>query len=181
MPPRAVSVPLRFQREGIRYDDLSDDEKDQWDALDWNDDGERPDEVDPEAVNKWLFNTDTVDKVLETLMTRGEKVAGGDRLSKTIIFAKNQHHAAFIAERFYANYPERLGSFAGVITYQSEYAQNLIDDFSAKDKVPAVHRHFRVLADGFAPTGGRRAAVPGERIVLPGPSTEEAACFVWER
>lgn len=58
-PPRAVSVPLRFQREGIRYDDLSDDEKDQWDALDWNDDGERPDEVDPEAVNKWLFNTDT--------------------------------------------------------------------------------------------------------------------------
>ncbi|MGH2882438.1 MAG: DEAD/DEAH box helicase family protein, partial [Solirubrobacteraceae bacterium] len=149
VPPRAVSVPLRFQREGIRYDDLSDDEKDQWDALDWNDDGERPDEVDPEAVNKWLFNTDTVDKVLETLMTRGEKVAGGDRLGKTIIFAKNQHHAAFIAERFYANYPERLGSFAGVITYQSEYAQNLIDNFSVKDKAPHIAISVDLLDTGI--------------------------------
>ena len=42
--------------------------------------GDCPDEVDPDDVNKWLLNTDTVDKVVETLMTRGEKVAGGDRL-----------------------------------------------------------------------------------------------------
>src|SRR5664279_5035869 len=33
VPPRAVSVPLRFQRQGIRYDDLSDEEKEQWDTL----------------------------------------------------------------------------------------------------------------------------------------------------
>ena len=46
--------------------------------------------MEAEAVNKWLFNTDTVDKVLAHLMTRGQKVAGGDRLGKTIIFAKNQ-------------------------------------------------------------------------------------------
>ena len=64
-----------------------------------------PDEVGAEAVNKWLFNADTVDKVLEHLMTHGLKVAGGDRLGKTIIFAKNQRHADFIAERFDANYP----------------------------------------------------------------------------
>ncbi|MGH3856193.1 MAG: DEAD/DEAH box helicase family protein [Pseudonocardiaceae bacterium] len=147
--PRAVSVPLRFQREGIRYDNLSDDEKDQWDALDWNDDGERPDEVDPEAVNKWLFNTDTVDKVLETLMTRGEKVAGCDRLGKTIIFAKNNHHADFIAERFNANYPERLGSFARVITYQTKEAQSLIDDFSLKDKVPHIAISVDMLDTGI--------------------------------
>ena len=31
VPPRAVSVPLKFLREGIRYDDLSEDEKDAWD------------------------------------------------------------------------------------------------------------------------------------------------------
>ena len=39
VPPKAVSVPLRFQREGISYDQLSDDEKEEWDALDWSDDG----------------------------------------------------------------------------------------------------------------------------------------------
>ena len=90
VPPKAVSVPLKFQREGIKYDELSEEEKDQWDALEWDEDGGVPDRVEAEAVNKWLFNEDTVDKVLEHLMTRGLKVAGGDRLGKTIIFAKNQ-------------------------------------------------------------------------------------------
>ena len=64
-----------------------------------------PGAVEAPALNKWLFNADTVDKVLEHLMTQGLKVAGGDRLGKTIIFAKNHDHAAFIAERFDANYP----------------------------------------------------------------------------
>lgn len=149
VPPRAVSVPLKFQREGIRYDDLSEDEKDQWDAADWNEEGERPDEIDPDDVNKWLFNKDTVDKVLETLMTRGEKVAGGDRLGKTIIFAKNNHHADFIAERFNARFPEQLGGFARVITYQSDYAQSLIDDFSNKDKVPHIAISVDMLDTGI--------------------------------
>ena len=105
VPPRAVSVPLKFQREGITYDQLPEDEKEQWDALEWDDDGNTPDRVEAEAVNKWLFNRDTVDKVLEHLMTRGQTVAGGDRLGKTIVFAKNQAHAEFIAQRFDANYP----------------------------------------------------------------------------
>src|SRR5690606_6023246 len=83
VPPKTVSVPLKFQREGISYAQLSEAEREQWDELDWNDDGEAPDEVNAEAVNKWLFNQDTVDKVLETLMARGHKVAGGDRLGKT--------------------------------------------------------------------------------------------------
>lgn len=46
VPPKAVSVPLRFQREGIRYDELSEDEKEQWDALEWNEEGEVPDRVE---------------------------------------------------------------------------------------------------------------------------------------
>ncbi|WP_448510348.1 DEAD/DEAH box helicase family protein [Immundisolibacter sp.] len=138
VPPKAVSVPLKFQREGIRYDELSEEEKDQWDALEWDEDGTVPDRVEAEAVNKWLFNKDTVDKVLEHLMTRGLTVAGGDRLGKTILFAKNQHHAEFIAERFNANYPHHKGEFARVITFKTEYAQSLIDSFSARDKAPHI-------------------------------------------
>ncbi len=138
VPPRAVSVPLKFQRDGIRYDDLSDDEKDQWDSLEWDEDGDTPDSVNADAVNTWLFNVDTVDKVLETLMTHGHRVAGGDRLGKTIIFAKNNNHAEFIAERFDANYPEFRGAFARVITHQTEYAQSLIDDFATPGKAPHI-------------------------------------------
>jgi type I restriction enzyme R subunit len=149
VPPKCISVPLKFQREGIKYAELSDDEKDRWDALEWNEDGTAPDEVDPAALNKWLFNTDTVDKVLEHLMTQGEKVAGGDRLGKTIVFAKNNAHADFIAERFDLNYPHYKGQFARVVTYKTEYAQSLIDDFSIKEKMPHIAISVDMLDTGI--------------------------------
>jgi type I restriction enzyme, R subunit len=149
VPPKAVSVPLRFQREGIRYDELSEEDKDQWDALEWDEDGTVPDRVEAEAVNKWLFNKDTVDKVLAHLMTRGLTVAGGDRLGKTILFAKNQAHAEFIAECFNANYPHYKGEFARVITFKTEYAQSLIDSFSNKEKNPHLAISVDMLDTGI--------------------------------
>jgi len=149
VPPRAVSVPLKFQREGIQYAQLSEDEREQWEALDWDDEGSVPDEVNAEAVNKWLFNADTVDKVFEVLMTRGHKVAGGDRLGKTIVFAKNNAHAEFIAERFNINYPHYAGQFARVITFKTEYAQTLIDDFYVKEKTPHIAVSVDMLDTGI--------------------------------
>ena len=149
VPPKAVSVPLKFQREGINYDELSEEEKDQWDALEWDDDGTVPDRVEAEAVNKWLFNKDTVDKVLAHLMTRGLMVAGGDRLGKTILFAKNQAHAEFIAERFNANYSHYKGELARVITFKTEYVQSLIDSFSNKEKNPHLAISVDMLDTGI--------------------------------
>ncbi len=155
VPPRGVSVPLKFVREGIRYDDLSEDEKDDWDEFDWGEDEEGnpldpPDQVDAAELNKWLFNTDTVDKVLQTLMTEGIRVAGGDRLGKTIIFAKNQRHAEFIYERFVANYPALdNGNFARVVTHSVKYAQSLIDDFSNPDKSPHIAISVDMLDTGI--------------------------------
>jgi type I restriction enzyme R subunit len=149
VPPKAVSVPLRFQREGIRYDDLSDEEKEAWDALEWTEGGEIPESVDASAVNKWLFNADTVDKVLEHVMTHGLKVEEGDRLGKTIVFAKNSKHAQFIAERFDENYPHLKGHFARVIDYQTTYAQSLIDDFSNPVKAPHIAISVDMLDTGI--------------------------------
>lgn len=149
VPPKAVSVPVKFQREGIKYDELSEEEKDQWDALEWDEEDGVPDRVEPEAVNKWLFNKDTVDKVLAHLMTYGMTVAGGDRLGKTIIFAKNHYHAEFIAERFNDNYPHYKGEFARVITFRTEYAQSLIDNFSNKDKAPHIAISVDMLDTGI--------------------------------
>jgi type I restriction enzyme R subunit len=148
--PVAVSVPLKFQRDGIKYAELSQDEQEQWDDLEWSDDGEPPpDAVDAAALNQWLFNADTVDQVLAHLMTRGEKVAGGDRLGKTIVFARNNAHAEFIAERFNANYPHYQGEFARVVTYRTPYAQTLIDAFSSKDKMPHIAISVDMLDTGI--------------------------------
>ena len=136
--PRAVSVPLKFEREGIRYDDLSEDDKERWDALEWDDDGAVPAMVEPTALNKWLFNADTVDKVLAHLMTHGQKVADGDRLGKTIIFAKNQDHARFIVQRFDLAYPELAGRFCRPIVSSDPYAETLLDDFTQAAKPPHI-------------------------------------------
>ncbi|MCK0111885.1 DEAD/DEAH box helicase family protein [Ornithinimicrobium sp. F0845] len=148
VPPKGISVGTQFLRSGIKYDDLSEDEKDQWDALDWGEDGP-PDEVGAEELNRFLFNEDTVDKVLKTLMTQGYKVASGDRLGKTIIFAKGQKHAEFIEKRFNLAYPELAGHFARVITHGNPYAQSLIDDFSIKDKAPHIAISVDMLDTGI--------------------------------
>src|SRR6202158_4791009 len=149
VPPRAVSVPLRFQREGMKYEQLSDEERERWDAIEWDEDGSIPRSVEPEALNRWLFNEDTVDKVLEQLMRSGEKVADGDCLGKTIIFAKNHAHAQFIADRFDKNYPHQKGVFARVIDFQVEYAQSLIDDFSNPARAPHIAISVDMLDTGI--------------------------------
>ena len=130
VPFKPISVPLRFPREGISYADLSDDEKSQWDLLDWEESVQNTGRVDSGAVNAWLFNADTVDKGLEVLMTKGCLDATGDRLGKSVIFARNHKHAEFIRERFDHHYPHLAGKAARVIDNQVKYAQSLIDEFA---------------------------------------------------
>ncbi len=152
VPPRVQQVDLKFPREGIDYDSLSDEEKAQWESLDWGDDvGEisLPERVNAAAVNSWLFNKDTVDKALQHLMEHGHKVEGGDRLAKTIIFARNHDHATFIEERFNFHYPHLAGHFARVIDNYSKYPQTLIDDFSDKDKAPHIAISVDMLDTGI--------------------------------
>jgi type I restriction enzyme, R subunit len=149
VPPIAVSVPIKFPREGIAYKDLAPDEQEMWDALEWDDEAPVPDKVEAAALNAWLFNEDTVDKVLAHLMTSGQTVAGGDRIGKTIIFAKNQAHAEFIVERFDANYPKYKGAFVRTIHHGVAYAQSLIDDFSSVAKAPHIAVSVDMLDTGI--------------------------------
>ena len=152
VPPRVQQVDLKFPREGIDYDSLSDEEKQQWESLDWGDDVEPdalPDRVNATAINSWLFNKDTVDKVLQHLMEHGHKVEGGDRLAKTIIFARNHEHAKFIEERFNHHYPQYIGHFARIIDHYAKYPQSLLDDFSQKDKAPHMAISVDMLDTGI--------------------------------
>lgn len=152
VPAKSVSVPLKLPTTGIVYDQLSDDEKEQFELTDWKERAEdvlADRRVDPPAINQWLFNEDTVDKVLKHLMERGQKVDGGDVLGKTILFAKNHDHAMFIAERFNKNYPKYAGQFARVIDFQVEYAQSLIDDFSNSKKMPQIAISVDMLDTGI--------------------------------
>ena len=139
MPPTGINVPFKFLRSGVKYADLTPEEKIEYEEKFYNEEtGEIPKEINAAALNGWLFNIDTVDKALEILMDWGLKIHQGDRLGKTIIFARNHQHAQFIEERFNYNYPQYKGKFARVIDSHDNYAQSLLDDFSEAEKDPMI-------------------------------------------
>ncbi len=150
VPPKAHSVPLKFQRDGVKYNELSPEEQAEYEEKFWDEEnGGMPEKIESSALNNWLFNEDTVDKVLEHLMRYGVKVAGGDRLGKTIIFAKNHNHALFIQERFDSSYPHLKGKFCRVIDNYETYAQDLIDNFYQKDGDPIIAISVDMLDTGI--------------------------------
>ena len=146
--PTPKTVPVKFLRQGIRYADLSDEEQAEWDLLEWNTEGEPPDKVDAAELNQWLFNEDTVNKVLRALMEHGLKVAGGDRLGKTIIFAKNRTHADFIEKQFNKNYPHYQGHFARIVEHETKYVDTIIDDFGKANSAPHIAISIDMLDTG---------------------------------
>lgn len=150
VPPRAISVPIKFQRNGIKYEELSEEEKLKYEEQ-FTDPvtGEFPDEIDSSALNKWLFNADTVDKVLGHLMVNGIKVEGGDKLGKTIIFARSHKHARFIEDRFNNQYPQYKGDFLKVIDYHEEYKYDLLNKFKGKQNMPQIAVSVDMLDTGI--------------------------------
>ncbi len=137
VPYYNYEVKTKFLEEGITYDDLSDEDKERYED-DFIEDGALPDFIPSAQLNKFVFNETTVDTVLQDLMERGIKVAGGDRIGKTIIFAQNKRHAEFILERFNKLYPKYKGTFAQRIICDDTYAQTIIDDFKAPDREPHI-------------------------------------------
>lgn len=132
VPPTKISVATQFIREGVKYKDLSDDEKVEWESKEELADR---DEVLPSEVNNFLFNEHTAELMFSQLLSKDEHggihVEGGDVIGKTIIFAANNPHAEFLQKMFDKNYPKWKGKLAQVITYKNPYAQSLIDEFSA--------------------------------------------------
>lgn len=137
VPYYNYEVQTKFLEEGISYDDLSDEDKERYEE-DFIEDGLMPDFIPSADMNNFIFNETTVDTVLQDLMERGIKVAGGDRLGKTIIFAQNKRHAEFILERFNKLYPKYKGTFAQRVICDDTYAQTIIVDFKIADKPPFI-------------------------------------------
>lgn len=138
----------KIMEDGIHYNDLSDDEKEQYEET-FDGDDMVGDDISNSAINTWLFNADTIDKVLIELMEKGLKVEGGDRLGKTIIFAKNSLHARAIVDRFNKLFPECGGDFIKQIDYSIKFSDTLIDDFSMKDKMPQIAVSVDMLDTGI--------------------------------
>ena len=144
----SVETKLKFLEEGIVYDDLSKEEKEEYENKFADEDGEVPEKIMSSALNEWVFNSDTIRQVLHILMTEGLRIDYGQKLGKTIIFAKNHRHAEKIYEVFNKEYPH-LPGFAKVIDNKINYAQSLIDDFSDPRKLPQIAISVDMLDTGI--------------------------------
>ena len=122
----SIESKFKFIEQGISYDELSDEDRKTYEETFIDENGEVPEAISSAALNTWVFNEDTIRQVLNILMTEGIKIDYGQKIGKTIIFAKNHDHAEKILEVFQKEYPH-LPDYAKVIDNYLSYAQSAID------------------------------------------------------
>ncbi|MFR1523442.1 MAG: DEAD/DEAH box helicase family protein [Coprococcus sp.] len=143
-----IESKVKFLDEGIVYEELSDADKEEYEKTFVTESGDVPDKIESAALNSWLFNKDTIRKVLRVFMDNGIKIDYGQKIGKTIIFAKNHTHAEKIFEVFNEEYPHLVG-YAEVIDNQTKFAQKAIDDFSDPNKLPQIAISVDMLDTGI--------------------------------
>jgi len=144
-----IETELKFMSEGIAYDDLSADEKDEYEKTFIDEDGSIPPSIDSGALNEWLFNYDTIKKALHVLIEHGQHIDYGSKIGKTIIFAKNHNHAEKILEVWNKEFPDYPPHYCRVIDNYANYVQSLIDDFSDPSKFPQIAVSVDMLDTGI--------------------------------
>jgi len=144
----SVESKLKFMEQGIVYDELSEEDKEIYEATFGGGQGNLPESIGSSALNSWIFNEDTIKQVLNILMTNGIKIDYGQKLGKTIIFARNHDHAEKILEVFHKEYPS-LPDYAKVIDNYMTYAQSAIDEFSDPKKLPQIAISVDMLDTGI--------------------------------
>ena len=145
----SVETKLKFLEEGITYDQLSEEDKAAYEDTFTDENGELPEKIESSALNEWVFNEDTIREVLHILMEYGLKIDYGEKLGKTIIFAKNHRHAEMILEVFQREYPHLGDGFAQIIDNYMTYAQSAIDNFSDPGKLPQIAISVDMLDTGI--------------------------------
>ena len=144
----SVESKLKFIEQGIVYDDLSEEDRETYENTFEDENGDLPESIASSAINEWVFNEDTIRQVLHILMSDGLRVDYGEKLGKTIIFAKNHEHAEKIHEIFGKEYPH-LPSYTKVIDNYMTYAQSAIDEFSDPTKMPQIAISVDMLDTGI--------------------------------
>lgn len=141
-PYHTIEMPTKFLRAGIKYDELSEEEKKEFeDEILDGEEATGNEWISNTELNEWLFNKDTALKTLKYIVDHGIKKRGGEELGKTIIFAKNQRHAHFLKEMFMELDKELFSNeYVKVITHNEPKAQEFIDRFcdEEKERLPQI-------------------------------------------
>lgn len=135
----------KFQRKGIKYVDLSEEDKQSL-----IDNGLDPEDINFEGTDleKKVTNNDTQRKQWEEFMDVCLKDSTGQIPGKTIVFAISHKHALRLKENFDKMYPEYGGKLVQVIDSKMERNKDLLSDFK-KENFPRIAISVDMLDTGF--------------------------------
>lgn len=146
VPYKTLAYHSKIMETGIKWDDLSKEQQERLDEV-WayekalagkGEDEEYHRDIDAAEIFKYLYNNNTIDKVLIELMNKGLKVQSGEEIGKTIIFAMNHKHAELIVNRFRELYLEKGEMYCQLIDNYVKYSDALIADFEEPGKLPQI-------------------------------------------
>ncbi|MGH4049959.1 MAG: DEAD/DEAH box helicase family protein [Clostridium sp.] len=126
--PRVIDVTTDFLRKGIKYNEMTEEQRQQVDEEGYDGDDINYDKTD---LEKKITNKDTNRYILKTLMDNGIKV--GDYIGKTILFAKTKKHANLLDSLFNEMYPQYKGKLTAVIYSEITGKSVLIEKFKGED------------------------------------------------
>jgi type I restriction enzyme, R subunit len=144
VPFKAKEIDLGIVKRGIKYDDLSEDEKEEYE----NKFEEEEEEISSSEINKRVLNKETNEKVLKYLHEYGLKINDGNKIGKTIIFAKNKIHAEYIKKVFDLLYPLRTKE-AEIIHSEISHKDTLMDNFKNPNRNPQIAISVDMLDTGI--------------------------------
>ena len=136
-------IDLGIVKRGLKYAELSEDEKEEWE-----DKFDEEEEISSDEINKRVLNKETNEKVLQYLQQHGLKIDDGNKIGKSIIFAKNKKHAEYIKKVFDALYPSRAKE-AQIIHSEISHVESLIDNFKNPNKNPQIAISVDMLDTGI--------------------------------
>ncbi|APC38881.1 type I restriction endonuclease subunit R [Clostridium estertheticum] len=126
--PRVIDVTTDFLRKGIKYNEMTEEQRQQVDEEGYDGDDINYEKTD---LEKKITNKDTNRYILKTLMNNGIKV--GDYIGKTILFAKTKKHANLLDSLFNEMYPQYKGKLTAVIYSEITDKSILIEKFKGED------------------------------------------------
>lgn len=124
--------------EGLKYSELSKEEKDHAEEVGISGD------VSPMEFKKTIMgsgtiiNETTIDEMFADLFKYGLRVDSGNRIGKTLIFARDHKHAEKIVERFKHSYPHLGDEFCQVIDNLVKKNKTRQNNFAKKDSNPHI-------------------------------------------
>ena len=132
VPFKVKDLTTEFLREGIHYNDLSDEQKAQLEE-DLGEEEARRTTIAGKDLGRKIFSESTDKAILENLIDNGIKDETGSLVGKTIVFAQRQEHAEHLERMFCQMYPQYGSKVCKVIHNAVPHVESLIKEFKKPD------------------------------------------------